>query len=213
MGPMVNFRKSTSLLPVLTLMFLSPMLHAETYSYDPVGRLVSVVYDDGSIIAYSYDRMGSVTRKQASQSSDPDGDGISNFVDNCPFKRNAGQFDKDQDGQGNACDVDDDNDGVVDSMDAFPLNDRESTDTDNDGIGNNADTDDDNDGLSDVDELNLYGTDPLNSDTDGDGVADGDEVDRGYDPNDPTDCRDGGCQRRSFLLRMIEIIKAIGEDG
>jgi hypothetical protein len=49
-------------------------------------------------------------------------------------------------------DSDDDNDGVLDSDDAFPLDATESVDTDSDGIGNNADTDDDNDGILDSDD-------------------------------------------------------------
>ena len=36
-------------------------------------------------------------------------------------------------------DTDDDNDGVEDTSDAFPLDPAEWTDTDADGIGNNAD--------------------------------------------------------------------------
>ena len=66
----------------------------------------------------------------------------------------------DGDGLLNYEDPDDDNDGVVDNDDVFPLDATEWLDTDLDGIGNNADTDDDNDGVSDVDELAL-GTDPL----------------------------------------------------
>jgi len=46
-----------------------------------------------------------------------------------------------------------DNDGVLDSEDAFPLDPNESVDTDNDGIGNNADSDDDNDGVFDSADL------------------------------------------------------------
>ncbi len=42
--------------------------------------------------------------------------------------------------------------------------------------------DSDGDGLSDYDEINIYGTDPLNPDTDGDGYNDGEEVSAGYDP-------------------------------
>ncbi|RMG85880.1 MAG: hypothetical protein D6708_15065, partial [Candidatus Dadabacteria bacterium] len=41
-------------------------------------------------------------------------------------------------------DPDDDNDGALDSADAFPLDPTENLDTDGDGIGDNADTDDDN---------------------------------------------------------------------
>ena len=56
-------------------------------------------------------------------------------------------------------DTDDDNDGVIDTADAFPLDPAEWTDTDSDGIGNNADLDDDNDGQSDYNEL-VCGSDP-----------------------------------------------------
>ena len=45
--------------------------------------------------------------------------------------------------------IDSDNDGVDDGLDAFPDDENESVDTDGDGIGNNADTDDDNDGVLD----------------------------------------------------------------
>ena len=50
-------------------------------------------------------------------------------------------------------DADDDNDGVADSEDAFPLVSTETLDTDGDGVGNNTDTDDDGDGISDADDL------------------------------------------------------------
>ena len=68
-----------------------------------------------------------------------------------------------------------DNDGVIDSLDAFPRDSSETTDTDFDGIGNNLDSDDDGDGLSDTDE-EVIGTDSLNPDSDGDGVSDGTDV-------------------------------------
>lgn len=57
-------------------------------------------------------------------------------------------------------DTDDDNDGVLDILDAFPKNPTETIDTDNDGIGNNTDVDDDNDGFTDVEELDA-GSDPI----------------------------------------------------
>lgn len=70
-------------------------------------------------------------------------------------------LDSDDDGIPNTEDPDDDNDGVDDVADAFPLDPNEDTDTDDDGIGNNADTDDDNDGiLDDEDDLPL---DPTNA--------------------------------------------------
>ncbi len=45
------------------------------------------------------------------------------------------------------------------------------------------DVDSDNDGLIDLDEVDIYKTDPNNPDTDGDGYLDGDEVKNGYNPN------------------------------
>ncbi len=54
--------------------------------------------------------------------------------------------------------TDSDNDGVVDSQDAFPDDPNETTDTDNDGEGDQADTDDDNDGVIDEDD-----PEPLNA--------------------------------------------------
>ncbi|MFN8661712.1 MAG: hypothetical protein U0075_07450 [Thermomicrobiales bacterium] len=43
----------------------------------------------------------------------------------------------------------------------------------------------DNDGLTALEEIAIYGTDPVTSDTDGDGTNDGDEVASGRDPLDP----------------------------
>lgn len=135
--------------------------------------------------------------------SDTDSDGVTDGFDNCVDVPNADQVDTDMDGAGNACDGDDDNDGVADGQDAFPLDPNESVDTDGDGTGNNADTDDDNDGQSDADEI-ACGSNPLSAaskatDTDGDGRPncvdeddDNDGVADGQDafPLDPTESVD-----------------------
>ncbi len=62
---------------------------------------------------------------------------------------NDGNVDSDGDGLADIVDPDDDNDGIDDPYDAFPLDPTEAFDNDNDGIGDNADPDDDNDGIAD----------------------------------------------------------------
>ncbi len=52
---------------------------------------------------------------------DVDGDGVPNPSDNCPFVYNPDQTDTDGDGIGNACDIDDDDDTIIDNVDACPL--------------------------------------------------------------------------------------------
>ncbi|MCK4704062.1 MAG: thrombospondin type 3 repeat-containing protein [Gammaproteobacteria bacterium] len=84
--------------------------------------------------------------------------------------------DADNDGINNYTDPDDDNDGVPDTLDAFPLDASESVDTDGDGIGNNADADDDGDGISDTSDA--FPLDSAESiDTDGDGIGNNADTD------------------------------------
>ena len=52
---------------------------------------------------------------------DADGDGTVDALDNCAPYPNADQADADGDGRGDACDADDDADGVRDALDAYPL--------------------------------------------------------------------------------------------
>ena len=112
----------------------------------------------------------------AAEWRDGDVDGIGDNSDNCPGAFNPNQIDSDywighpsyRDGKGDACDDDDDNDGVLDSNDDFKFDQCAHLDTDSDGmpdfiisecIPNNSswlatdlivDNDDDNDGISDL---------------------------------------------------------------
>ena len=122
---------------------------------------------------------------------DPDGDGISSSMDNCPDESNPEQSDIDSDSVGDACDSDIDGDNVANDSDAFPMDSSEWLDTDADGIGNNADEDDDGDTMPDEYEL-ANGLDPLDAadaalDNDGDGDSNLQEYINNTDPNDADD--------------------------
>uniref|UniRef100_UPI003F62C31B thrombospondin type 3 repeat-containing protein n=1 Tax=Sulfonitrofixus jiaomeiensis TaxID=3131938 RepID=UPI003F62C31B len=104
---------------------------------------------------------------------------------------NPDQADTDGDGAGDACDTDDDNDGILDGSDNCVLiPNPDQTDSDGDGIGNSCDTDDDNDGILDVNDNCIITANPGQEDGDGDGVgdacdsntdSDGDGIDDGND--------------------------------
>jgi VCBS repeat-containing protein len=109
----------------------------------------------------------------ASETFDGDNDMVGNNTDNCPSVANVSQADFDSDSLGDACDQDEDNDGVVSADDAFRFNANYSLDVDNDGmpdafenqygfdVNNSLDrsTDSDGDGVTNIDEF-LAGTNP-----------------------------------------------------
>jgi len=99
----------------------------------------------------------------ASLVPDDDLDGIANNSDNCPTVANPLQENNDLDAQGDACDLDDDNDGLTDTDEAFYNTDPFVADTDGDNLTDGA-------------EVHMYLTDPLLVDTDGDGLNDDTEV-------------------------------------
>lgn len=70
---------------------------------------------------------------------DKDRDGITDSDDNCPELANADQANNDRDAGGDACDPDDDNDGLADIDEAPRGANPKSPDTDGDGIGDAKD--------------------------------------------------------------------------
>jgi len=111
---------------------------------------------------------------------DRDNDGVVDTKDNCPGVFNPLQANNDGDLEGDACDLDDDNDGLPDAVETNTGVFVSAADTGT----NPLDADTDGDGLADALETNTGvfvseqdpGTDPLNVDTDGDGLWDFDEV-------------------------------------
>jgi len=85
---------------------------------------------------------------------DDDGDGRLDSIDDCTPGLVGWISNSSTDIDGDGCrdldeDNDDDNDLVLDQLDAFPKDASESIDTDGDNIGDNSDTDDDGDGWLD----------------------------------------------------------------
>lgn len=122
--------------------------------------------------------------------TDTDGDGLIDSLE-VYFGTNKDKQDTDDDGLTDYQELnlfgydptssDTDKNGVIDSEEDF----------DQDGLTNiyeiqngldPTSKDSDFDMISDWDEINTYGTNPLNSDTDGDGVSDGIEIECGTDP-------------------------------
>lgn len=79
--------------------------------------------------------------------------------------------------------LDSDSDGDPDVTDPFPIL-----------------ADSDGDGLTDIDEINIYHTDPYDPDTDNDGLTDGEEVQLGTDPLNPDTDGDGLTDGDEVLL-------------
>ncbi len=126
---------------------------------------------------------------------DADGDSVGDNQDNCIQVANGDQTDFDEDQQGDACDVDDDNDGLSDvneltagsnphnadtdgdsardGSDNCPLTASvDQADSDGDAQGNACDADDDNDGLPDTSDKCSLVNSQDQTDTNGDGTGD-----------------------------------------
>ena len=105
-------------------------------------------------LTYTCAPPGSGTRMGINQDRDLLLDGL----DNCAGVANDAQANFDADAQGDACDSDDDNDGLLDSVET------------NTGVYVSASN---------------TGSNPFDTDSDGDGRNDGHEVSMGWNPNDP----------------------------
>ncbi|OGI59214.1 MAG: hypothetical protein A2V58_06190 [Candidatus Muproteobacteria bacterium RBG_19FT_COMBO_61_10] len=146
------------------------------YSLTQIRSLLTTTAEDVDTMGFDY-RTGA-----GRISLDADGDGFNHESDNCPLNVNPDQLDTDGDGLGNACDLDDDNDGL---SDLFEI-----------AIGSNPllkDTD--GDGLSDYYEVAYDGNpalytpgrdlNPISKNTDNDGLWDGiDPIPLTYNYND-----------------------------
>ncbi len=155
------------------LELLTTSLLISTFGEDEQGELY-VADLGGAIYRIACNDTGELaTSLSCSNDVDTDGDGIADNLDNCPAVSNSSQHDTDRDGQGNACDADDDNDGVADVSDAFPLNPAESVDTDGDGMGDNYEA-----------RFEFNPNDPNDAalDADGDGASNLEEFERHRNP-------------------------------
>ena len=163
----------------------SPMLNHNTrYAY---GRFNGDFSNDFATDANTPERVADHDAPVAyfSFQLDTDSDGIPDATDNCPAASNPDQANFDTDAFGDACDDDDDNDGITDTDEATcgsnSLNaastcevcdgadndldgsiDEGFTNTDGDSQADCIDADDDNDGTLDADEVTC-GSNPLNA--------------------------------------------------
>lgn len=87
---------------------LSSLNFEQTYQWQVVAR-----DDQGA------ETMGPVWDFFTGANPDPDGDGFVGGADNCPEQANPSQVDTDQDGKGDVCDEDDDNDGYSDGDEVY----------------------------------------------------------------------------------------------
>ena len=128
----------------------------------------------------------------------------------------AGDFDGD--GIANTLDLDDDNDGHIDSLDPFPYDASEWSDFDRDGVGDNSDAfprdpdeqfDLDNDGIGDFSDSDLDGDGIENSDDDMPHDTDNDGLDNLIDTDDDNDGYDDTVD--VFPLNELEWLDTDGD--
>ncbi len=164
---------------------------------------VAVQSDGKVIIGGSFTRVNNVSSlgiaRLLGAFRDMDNDGIGDDSDNCPSNPNSDQADADNDGQGDACDVDDDNDGQTDADEiacgSNPLDaTSQAPDSDNDNSPDCVDPDDDNDGVPDTADNCPLTSNPDQADFDLDGIGDTCDSQTGP-PRNKEQCKDNGWMR------------------
>jgi len=113
----------------------------DTHYIDSINLIEGSKYRYIVKAANAYSHTVSVPSIDILVGNDSDNDGYLDSIDNCPFVNNLDQIDTDLDGHGNACDLDDDNDGLPDAWEikyGFDslFSDESSLDADNDGLTN-----------------------------------------------------------------------------
>jgi cyclophilin family peptidyl-prolyl cis-trans isomerase len=101
----------------------------------PFDQIPLIDFPGGSVNDINSGHLVMVT---VSIDDDPDNDGITDDMDNCPAIANPDQQDTDADNQGDSCDADDDNDGLSDVEEAVLGTDPLRADTDGDGVDDGA---------------------------------------------------------------------------
>ena len=94
-------------------------------------KLLSVTPNTHGVISTT-NQMAQVTL--IDDDPDADSDTVEDSRDNCPSSANTNQANADTDGKGNACDTDDDNDGLTDAEEATRGTDPLKSDTDGDSV-------------------------------------------------------------------------------
>lgn len=135
-----------------------------TFTTDQIKWLLTSTAKDVYTVGFDY-RTGN-----GRMSLDADGDGYNHDTDNCPLASNANQLDTDGDKLGNACDADDDNDGLPDALELSIGTNPLLVDTDGDSLSDYVEVCYDGNCASYAPRSDLN---PLSADTDGDGIPDG----------------------------------------